>query len=103
MGYILEAKINTARVDEFLEFIKILFIGKATVFESFSNRYVFNVSRDCIKSLAHVFSKLEQGNSFIHSILFDVIIYVTNTKKIYFYFFYFFFSKIGKNHYRVQF
>ena len=59
-GYTLETKINSAQKTEFFECIQNLFIQQAKIVESFSNRYVFSIPRDSIKSLAHVFDKLEK-------------------------------------------
>lgn len=62
MGYTLETKINPTYRREFLEEIQKMFLQEATVVEEFSNRLVFNVPKDCIKSLANVFERLENGN-----------------------------------------
>lgn len=61
MGYTLETKINPQRRDEFFSQIQQLFMQQAAVIEDFANRYVLNIPKDCIKSLAHVFERLETG------------------------------------------
>ena len=61
MGYTLETKIKAENEKNFFEFMSRAFSNKSTIVESFSNRYVFNIPRDSIKSLANVFGNLEQG------------------------------------------
>lgn len=61
MGYTLETKIRLENKEAFLQYVHHSFMGKATLTESFSNRFVFNVPRDCIKSLAMVFGNLERA------------------------------------------
>lgn len=61
MGYTFETKIDPKNDLEFFELVQQLFSDRASIFESFSNRYVYNVPKDCIKSLARVFEKLENG------------------------------------------
>lgn len=63
-GYILEVKVNPGRESEMENFIRGTFSDKAVVTEKFSNRYVFSVPKDCIKSLSNVFAQLENGNVF---------------------------------------
>ncbi len=61
MGYIFETKINNLHQSEFFEFVKNLFIEKASINESFSNRYIYNIPKESIKSLSLVFEQLEKG------------------------------------------
>ncbi len=65
MGYIFETKINTQHQSEFFEFVKKLFMDKACINESFSNRYIYNIPKESIKSLALVFEHLEKGKNYI--------------------------------------
>ncbi len=62
MGYTLEAKVSPHNRQEFLSQVQQMFKDEATVIEHFSNRYVFNVPKECIRSLAEVFERLENGN-----------------------------------------
>ncbi len=65
MGYIFETKINIQHQSEFFEFVKKLFMDKAYINESFSNRYIYSIPKDSIKSLALVFEQLEKGKFLI--------------------------------------
>nr|QUF59433.1 ATP-binding cassette transporter Abca5 [Brachionus angularis] len=61
MGYTLEAKIKNTNEQEFSRFVDELFFGYAKLSESFSNRFVYNVSKEGLKSLAYVFQNLEKA------------------------------------------
>jgi hypothetical protein len=61
MGYTLETKIDLNQKNEALDFIQNIFNQKAKLAESFSNRFVLSIPKDCIKSLARVFQSLEKG------------------------------------------
>lgn len=61
MGYTFEAKIDKQFESEFFEYVENLFGQQAKLAENFSNRFVYNVPRDSIKSLGFVFEKLEKG------------------------------------------
>ena len=73
MGYTLEIKIDLSRQIDALNCIQNLFQQQAKVAESFSNRFVFSIPRDCIKSLATVFQNLETGNSIKEFLLFSYL------------------------------
>jgi hypothetical protein len=65
MGYLFETKINNQHQSEFFEFVKDLFMNRAYINESFANRYIYNIPKESINSLALVFERLEKGkNSF---------------------------------------
>ena len=61
MGYTLETKIDLSQKDDALNFIQNIFNHKAKLAESFSNRFIISIPKDCIKSLARVFQSLEKG------------------------------------------
>ncbi len=69
MGYIFETKINNQHQSEFFEFVKNLFMDKACINESFSNRYIYNIPKESIKSLSLVFEQLEKGKNRLMMIL----------------------------------
>ena len=64
MGYTLEAIINTNKQMEFLNFIQQLSMQQEVLAEQFLNRFVYNIPKDCVKSLSGVFEKLEKGSKF---------------------------------------
>jgi len=61
MAYMLEAKINMNMQGLFLAFIEQLTMQQASLVESFSNKYLIHIPRDCIKSLSQIFERLEKG------------------------------------------
>jgi ATP-binding cassette subfamily A (ABC1) protein 5 len=61
MAYMLEAKINMEAEGLFLAFIEQLTRQQASLVESFSNKFLIHIPRDCIKSLSQVFERLEKG------------------------------------------
>ena len=60
MGCTLEAKINMLKQASFFVLIEQVTKQRATLVDHFSNRYVYNIPRDCIKSFAQLFEKLEK-------------------------------------------
>jgi ATP-binding cassette subfamily A (ABC1) protein 5 len=60
MGYYLETKLQYNRQNEFFVFIQQLCRQEATVVENFSNRFLFNIPRESIDSLAVMFELLEK-------------------------------------------
>lgn len=63
MGYYLEVKLAFDRQHDFFMFISQCFRNEAILVESFSNRYLYNIPRDVIKSLALMFELLEKEKS----------------------------------------
>jgi hypothetical protein len=61
MGYTLETKIDLSQKDAALNLIQNIFNQEAKLTETFSNRFVLSIPRDCIKTLARVFQSLEKG------------------------------------------
>ena len=61
MGYTLEAKINAALGNRFIEMIKSLFGENAVLMQNFSNHFLFNIPKETILSLARVFDALERS------------------------------------------
>ena len=72
MGYTLETKIDLNRKDDALSFIQNIFNREAKLAESFSDRFVLSIPRDCIKSLARVFQSLEKGIMLFTFLLFCI-------------------------------
>lgn len=61
MGYTLEAGINMDKQALFFAFIEQLTMQQASLIEGFSNKFLINIPRDCIRSLSLMFERLEKG------------------------------------------
>ncbi len=62
MGYTLEFKINMAKITSFFVFIERLAMQRATLIENFADKYIYNIPKDCIQSLASTFERLDRGS-----------------------------------------
>jgi hypothetical protein len=62
-GYIFEVRINLLREDQFLMLMSNLFMHQAALIERFSDRFQYNIPKECIKALSFVFDKLEKAKS----------------------------------------
>jgi ATP-binding cassette, subfamily A (ABC1), member 5 len=60
-SYTLEVRINRLNDTQFKQFIEEKFFGKAELVEYFSDRYIYNLSKESMKSLSYSFSQLEQA------------------------------------------
>ena len=47
-----------------MAFIQQLSMQQEVLAEQFLNRFVYNIPKDCVKSLSGVFEKLEKGSKF---------------------------------------